>query len=100
MNRQRGIYYVYNGSTPCRDCKFHRHSVWQALAGESPKCAYSTKAYGVSKEIEFGLTNCAFERGLDSWPESCGPEGKYWVPKYRKDFFKLLGAEYEDTHTS
>lgn len=98
FKQEPGIHYVYNGSRPCTDCKFFYHSVWRAMAGENPLCARTMEWYGKEKGLtrdskpapEY-MTYCAVERGKDGWLDSCSYKGMYWVPKYKKDLFKLLG---------
>jgi len=41
----------------------------------------------VPKEIN----NCMTERRLSG---SCGPEGRHWIPKRKKDLFKMLTKEH------
>lgn len=97
MNREKGIFYVSNGSNPCTDCKFFYHSLWRALAGESPLCARTMDWYGKEKGLTrhskpdvTAMTYCAIERGQNGWLDSCGANGIYWSPKYKKDIFRLL----------
>lgn len=102
MERQPGIYYVFDDDKPCTDCKFYYQTIWRALRRESPLCARTMEWYGeevgltrYSKPDPFYMTYCAVERGKNGWLDSCSDKGIYWVPKYKKDLFKLLGDTHE-----
>jgi hypothetical protein len=92
----------------CKDCKFSKMSFGNTIftlgglvgtKGFMYKCSKTFKP--AHDELDFvtgperigaNMSYCEVERKHGD----CGPTGKYWTPKYKKDLFKMLTKEYND----
>lgn len=88
----------------CKDC-IHGFIKWRDLPGawfDKTYYLYCKKAY-VEPKIESNpvtgdhLVPAHYQRAhtfrlkfYADHKDRCGPEGKYWLPKHKKDFFVLL----------
>jgi hypothetical protein len=96
----------------CKDCKFSKMSVVNNIftlggrIGDKSfmyKCSNAIKpaheiidpVFGLEK-IKATMPYCTIERTNDSKNIKCGPTGKYWAPKHKKDLFKALTKDYND----
>jgi hypothetical protein len=95
----------------CKDCKhsFRTFSNWMAHGSKS--YAYSCKLAFVPEHVEpdpvtghkkipAKYESCNIARmsrlSRDIKEEHCGPEGKHWQPKHKKDLFKLIKKEHHE----
>jgi len=92
----------------CKDCKFSKMNVANriftlgGLVGTESfmyKCTKNVKpARDVidpvigPEHIKAEMNYCETERKHGD----CGPTGKYWLPKHKKDLFKALTKDYND----
>jgi hypothetical protein len=91
----------------CKDCKHsfmslsNRIMTLNGIAGAN-KYTYKCKKAFVDQEVKYDpvlgsekikpeYQSCVWVRRPDS---PCGPEGKLWAPKHKKDLFKMLAKEY------
>lgn len=49
-----------------------------------------------NEHIKATMPFCTIERTNDYQNTRCGPTGKNWAPKHKKDLFKALTKEYND----
>lgn len=92
----------------CKDCKFGKMDVSDTiftLGGKVGvtdsmfKCSKTVAPPKVSvdpvtgrKKVEPAIRYCSVERSYGN----CGPEAKHWIPKRKKDLFKMLTKESYD----
>ena len=96
----------------CKDCKFSRLDLFNTIitlggrVGAKSfmyKCSNAIKpahelldpVKGVER-IKATMPFCSIERNQDMQNTRCGPTGKHWVPKRKKDLFKALTKDYND----
>lgn len=86
----------------CKHCKMDMFSWITSLGGRVNaqdymfKCSKSIQpakeiinpVYGAEK-IKAKMTYCDYERKSGE----CGPTAKHWIPKHKKDLFKMLTKE-------
>ena len=92
----------------CKDCKFGKMGVSDTIftlggridvKGFMYKCAKTVKlehsvldpVTGL-KKLKSEISYCSVERDYGD----CGPNAKHWVPKHKKDLFKMLTRESHD----
>lgn len=83
---------VYYKKQPllCKDC-IHRTFSWVYLDYQCNRAAHREKIDLVTgKKITSTLFDCSYQRRDNQVRDVCGPEGKYWTPKKKKDLFKIL----------
>lgn len=89
----------------CKDCKFSKMDVLDTIFTLGGRVCVVSSMYRCSKSIQPAhyindivtgpvkinaeIPFCAIERGHGS----CGPSAKHWVPKHKKDLFKMLTKE-------
>ena len=92
----------------CKDCKFSRLGALFTIVTLGGHVGASSFMYTCSKaikpehevidavtgpkKIKVEVPYCAVERGHGD----CGPTAKHWVPKRKKDLFKMLTKDYND----
>ena len=98
-----------NSDLLCKDCKHscmslsNRIFTLNGLAGVT-KYTYKCRQAYVEEEIKYDpvlgqekikpeYQSCIWVRREDG---KCGPDGKLWVPKHKKDLFKMLTKESYD----
>ena len=96
----------------CKECKFSKMSIANnifTLGGRIGaksfmyKCSNATKqahevidpVHGV-EHVKAAMPFCTIERTSDYQNTRCGPTGKNWAPKHKKDLFKALIKDYND----
>jgi hypothetical protein len=96
----------------CKDCKFSKISLLNnivTLGGRIGaksfmyKCSNAIKpAHDIidpvhgNEHIKATMPFCTIERTNDYQNTRCGPTGKNWAPKHKKDLFKMLTKETHD----
>lgn len=96
----------------CKDCKFSKMSIANTILtfggrmgakGFMYKCSNAiTPAHEIidpvhgAERVKAAMPYCTIERGTDFNNTKCGPTGKYWAPKHKKDLFKMLTKEHYD----
>jgi len=75
----------------CKDCKFSFVNFFEVFT-TGPLC----RKYIIEDDVDLvtgkrkiAYGRCSSARRFDI----CGPEGKAWLPKHKKDLFKLLKRE-------
>ena len=92
----------------CKDCKFSKMDVLDTIftlggrmgvRGSMYNCAKTVKlAHSVldpvtgPERVKPEMPYCSVERKYGD----CGPNAKHWVPKHKKDLFKMLTKESHD----
>lgn len=75
----------------CKDC-IHRQLHW--FYGLDYKCNHAVDRATIDlvtgKKKYSTKFDCGYQRRENLVIDVCGPEGKYWSPKKKKDLFKLL----------
>ena len=96
----------------CKDCKFSKMSLFNNIATLGGRIGAKSFMYKCSnaikpaheiidpvhgtERIKAAMPYCTIERGTDFNNTKCGPTGKYWAPKHKKDLFKMLTKEHYD----
>lgn len=74
----------------CKDC-IHRQIHWVYLDYQCNRAYDRAKIDLVTgKKVYSARFDCDYQRRENLVIDVCGPEGKYWSPKKKKDLFKLL----------
>ena len=92
----------------CKDCKFSKMGVFYNITTLGGRVGTKGFMYSCSNAIKPGqnivdpvtgpeyiepeMPYCEIERNHGQ----CGPTAKYWVPKKKKDLFKMLTKEQHD----
>jgi hypothetical protein len=92
----------------CKDCKFGKMDVSDTIFTLGGKVGVTDSMFKCSKTITSAkitvdpvighkkvkpeMKYCSVERTYGK----CGPEAKYWIPKHKKDLFKMLTKESHD----
>lgn len=96
----------------CKDCKFSKMDLTNnilTLGGRIGAKSFMYKCSNAIKpaheiidpvrgpeQIKSAMPFCTVERLSNHQNDKCGPTGKYWTPKHKKDLFKALAKEYND----
>jgi hypothetical protein len=92
----------------CKDCKFSKMDISDTIftlggtvgaTSSMFKCTRAVKSARViadpvigHKKVKSEMSYCSVERSYSK----CGPDAKHWVPKHKKDLFKMLTKESHD----
>lgn len=89
----------------CKDCKFSKMNLFNkittlgGLVGAKGYMYQCAKTFKPAKDIIDPVTGPEIKKSEMSYCESerkhgdCGPTAKHWVPKHKKDLFKMLTKE-------
>lgn len=92
----------------CKDCKFSKMDISDIIftlggnvgvTNSMFMCSKTITSANITvdpvighKKIKHEMPYCSVER---KWGE-CGPEARHWIPKHKKDLFKMLTKESYD----
>ena len=92
----------------CKDCKHSMVSLGARIGsiifdlGKVPNHDYKCKLSNQEKSVDYNLVTGpkkieAYYENCSSWRspfnDRCGPEGRHWTPKHKKDLFLALTKE-------
>lgn len=96
----------------CKDCKFSKMDITNNIITLGGRIGAKSYMYKCSKaikpaheiidpvrgleKIKSDMPFCTVERLSHHKNDKCGPTGKNWKPKNKKDLFKALTKEYHD----